>query len=366
MNQKFFQYPAPFCLLIAGILFLTGCTTNYKREDIEEYVQRQFGLKDFAVSEEYRICADDDGYDDKIWSVKDNHTGMTFHVIDNYYWSTEWMDNRLEDDYDAALLHFISKDLPETPALEIHLNLEHGIYSADISGSFTDENGLKALWKDLLRLQLYFRKIQHPDLSVRYWFQYLHPVRNATGQAWTQGDTWGWAEETADYSEMLGRYVRTVLEYRYPGTYEDLPADQLEHALNDYEFRVRILRADGSIECYDDIIANPDYYGISYGSLYEILLREGFAPEGDPGHYSFTGTDGSIYEISYDFTDYPYTQTDGTIQYGYYYLKNGEQTPMDFYFYHHFETDEIKDMTGLQLYDNAITEPAAEQSVEME
>lgn len=30
------------------------------------------------------------------------------------------------------------------------------------------------------------------------------------------------------------------------------------------------------------------------------------------------------------------------------------------------EADEVKDMTGLQLYDSAITEPAAEQSGGME
>ncbi len=353
-------------LFLICILFMTGCTTNYTKEDIEKYVRQNVGLHDFTVSDEYRIRTDDDGYDDRIWAAKDNHTGMTFHIIDNYYWSAEWMANRLEDDYDSAFLYFIKKDLPETPALSIDLDIEDGIYSAGISGSFTDENGLKELWKDLLQLQLYFRKIQQPDLSVRYQFQYLHPVRNATSHEWTQGDTWGWTDEMADYSEMLNSYIQMAMEYRYPGTYENLPADQLEHALKDYEFRVRIQRADGSIECYDNIIANPFYYGISYGALYEILLQEGFAPEGNPGHYSFTGMDGCSYEISYDYTDYPYPQTDGTVQYGYYYLKDGEQTPMDFYFYHHFETDEIKDMTGLQLYDNAITEPAAEQSVETE
>ena len=40
---------------------------------------------------------------------------------------------------------------------------------------------------------------------------------------------------------------------------------------------------------------------ISYGGLYTLLLRLGFAVEGTPEHFAFTGADGCAYEFSYDF-----------------------------------------------------------------
>ena len=44
------------------------------------------------------------------------------------------------------------------------------------------------------------------------------------------------------------------------------------------------------IEYYDDIISNKYSYGISFGSLYEIFLREGTAPYGSNRHFTFTGS----------------------------------------------------------------------------
>lgn len=68
--------------------------------------------------------------------------------------------------------------------------------------------------------------------------------------------------------------------------------------------------------------------------------------EGDRWHYSFVGENNTCYEISYDFDDYYFAEEN---KYGYYYLKNGEKVPMNFYFYKNFTAQEIERMTGLLL-----------------
>ena len=54
-------------------------------------------------------------------------------------------------------------------------------------------------------------------------------------------------------------------------------------------------------ETFSGIGVFPRHGIISYGSLYQMLLRLGFEPEGTPEHFTVTGADGCNYEFSYDF-----------------------------------------------------------------
>ncbi len=54
-------------------------------------------------------------------------------------------------------------------------------------------------------------------------------------------------------------------------------------------------------ETFSGIGVYPRYGIVSYGSLYQMLLRLGFEVEGTPEHFSFIGVDGCEYEFSYDF-----------------------------------------------------------------
>lgn len=42
---------------------------------------------------------------------------------------------------------------------------------------------------------------------------------------------------------------------------------------------------------------------LSYGGLFEVLVRLGLEPEGGPEAFTVTGADGAFYEFSYRFTD---------------------------------------------------------------
>lgn len=65
-----------------------------------------------------------------------------------------------------------------------------------------------------------------------------------------------------------------------------------------------------------------DHLHISYGGLYEMLLRLDMPVEGTPEHFWFTGVDGAEYEFSYDFYREARSREDET-HITWYFLRNG-------------------------------------------
>lgn len=65
-----------------------------------------------------------------------------------------------------------------------------------------------------------------------------------------------------------------------------------------------------------------DHLHISYGGLYELLVRLGMAVEGTPEHFWVTGADGAEYEFSYDFHREAHSKEDET-HIIWYFLRNG-------------------------------------------
>lgn len=341
--------------VLSGLLIfcLTGCTTRYDRQDIGDYVKETIGLSEIAISETYRAQKGEDTYTDKIWTVKDRDSGLVFHVIDDFYWGMETMRNRLVSDYNESVVHFLKKQLPDCTRLSFVLSSKNGIFEAEVNGTFTNEEELQICFEELEYVQSFFSDAGYPGLSVTYQLLYDHPLNAQISDYRIQGDSFGKTGEILDFDKMFEEYLVSVLDFRYDDAVNSLPAEKTEAFLADCTHKVGICRADGSWTYYGDLIASPYNYGISFGTLYEILLREGFAPQGTPRHYRFTGIDGSLYEISYDFCDYLFEQSDGTIENGYYYLKNEETIPMDYYFYNHLEVAQIQEMTGLQLTDSS-------------
>lgn len=350
------RYALTLLVALTGVI-TTGCVTEYDRDDIAEYV-RGLGV-DGVVSDSYAVVEDEKGYDDRYWTVTlDN--GLTFHVIDDYGWGMESVSNYLRDDYSESALAFIADSLPEFEYLRFVI--EPGDeYSAHIVASYTTPDELKACRNELAALRVAFTDLGFDGLSVRYALEYMHPLRNVTDYVIDDADIFGFTDNEKSWDEMLAEYITTILDYRYDTSL--VTEEQIDAALADYEMRVGIYRGDAvdrelyepeKIEYYDDIIANKYYYSISFGSLYEILRREGFDVSGDAWHYSFTGADGSVYEISYDFIDSLYTDYDYTPRDGYYYLRDGEVQTMGAYFYNHFTVREIEELTGLKLVDSIV------------
>jgi hypothetical protein len=60
---------------------------------------------------------------------------------------------------------------------------------------------------------------------------------------------------------------------------------------------------------------------------------------GTKDDFTFTGIDGSTYEMSESFIENEW----------YYYIKDGVHVPMDAYFYDHFNVGKVKEFTGIEV-----------------
>lgn len=352
--KKIISYAMVLC--IASMIF-SGCVTDYEKSDIEKEISENIGVKNAIVFPVYTEFKGEDGYTDRIWTAKIPDSGIEFHVIDDYHWGMESVTNYLKNDYDEAVLAYIETQLPKFEYIKTSTYKKDGIFYGEITGKYENLQELKECHDELENIKKAFVDLGYDNLQIAYQIEYVHPLRNVTDYVIDDGDTWGNTKSIDSFEDMKKEYITTVLDYRY----EDLQSfspEEIKSSLDNYMYPVGIYRGnqtdkslydESDIEYYDDIIANKYAYGISFGSLYEILKRENMNPEGDYWHYSFTGADGSVYEISYDFNDYPFTDSYSETRNGYYYIKDGEKVPMNYYFYNHFTESEVYNMTGLNI-----------------
>ncbi|MBR3310901.1 MAG: hypothetical protein IKG15_03645 [Solobacterium sp.] len=327
------------CALLAGIL-LAGCTKDYGPDDIRKYVKDQHGLKSFDLSEEPEEVKGEDDYTDYLWTVTEKD-GTVFHVLDNYYWGMEAMTNSLWDDYnDVHLKKFYEETEHDLITLETEENEK--MLSSTLAGTYTGRAGMQALNAELMSLQS-----QKPDgISLNYSFIFDHPYRRTGDYEATQGDWHGiMLKAEPNLSEGENNLLMCCVDQRYPCMYEFSP-EEIEQTLSESPHRLGVLMPDGTFTLYPDLTADRFSYGVSFASLFELLNRNGFNPEGDQEHYTFTTKDGSVYEISYAFKH----ETEKSPE-GYYYIKDGEITDMDGYFYNHFTTYWIRERIGLEVYE---------------
>lgn len=343
-------------IFVFAIMVLYGCTTEYERSDIIQYVKDNYDIKRFTVSKDYEEYEGKDGYTDKIWTVKvKGDDKLTFHVHDNFYWGMEALTNSLQDDYESVLVKYLYEEYDECELLELYTEEDKILYTR-LEGEFSDKDELQALFEEAGKFAEYIDERGY-DVEFSVKFKHENPLRNRCEYIVDDGDYNGYIGESDDleecYANACKEYLLTCLDYRFENQLSEFSDDEIEEALEDYRYCISISRkgeTTDEYEYYEDLCASKYAYGVSFATLYEILVREGFDVSGDSWHYSFTGADGSIYEISYDFCDYDYYDDyDYSIRNGYYYMKNGEQVEMKAYFYNHFWTRQIEEMTGLVL-----------------
>lgn len=350
-----------FALLVVCVLLFTACTTDHDQHDIEHFVKTALQIRNFKVSPDVKKYTGEDSYEDEVWTVRVPKTGLEFHVIDDFRWGMESLTNSLRTDYDAAVLDHIKDQLPKFEHLEpVTSHNEAGICSARLMGAYSSKEELYGCWQDLQAMQQAFADLGYNDLFLFYDIQYMDPLRDVIpGRVQDDGDSCYSTQSSHTYEDMLDTFVRTALKYRYDSI-DTFTEEEIAHALKDYTRLVG--RYDGTqqdtwdyepdkITYYGDILS-CGRYTISFGSLYEVLVREGFEPIGNAWHYTFTSPQNDVYEVSYDFNDHVYE--DPYLQTGYYYLKNGEVCLPEYYDANHFTIQEIEEMTGLRLIGDVI------------
>lgn len=148
----------------------------------------------------------------------------------------------------------------------------------------------------------------------------------------------GW---TNSYDHMTGR-CRWILYYYY-GFYNIPGPDFTAESLADFGRRTWVWSCDTTHRDYPDFITpmgeqtalsyeewGPLLRGVgvfdrrvSFGGLYEILVRLDRAPEGTPERFAARGEDGCLYEFSYEFRE-----PEGEEEV-WYYLRDGERCALE-------------------------------------
>ena len=350
------------CLLLVGVLLtLTACVTEYERSDIEKMLQDTYGLQEFTVAKEPVEWEDDKGYTDYYWKVTlQDGSGLTFGVLDDHYWGMESTTNSLRTDYEDVMLLQFAKEYTGFQNIQIQSQIQEGMQDTWLRGRYANRDQLQALFDELFAFQDYVTQrgyqVEHSFPFVLEMDSPLRSIMEGEGElsyTVTDGDYRGTLTglEEKERGEATTQFIRACADYRFEVPLADFSSQEIGDALEGSSYRLGIYPSgeeEGEPVLYEDLSASNYAYGVSFGSLYEVLCREGFSVEGDSGHYRFTGVGGDVYEVSYDF--YGENPQEPQAPNYYYYTKNGEVVWMDHYFYNHFTLRQVREMTGLQLY----------------
>lgn len=327
------------------ITFLCGCRTDYDKKDIKEYVKTEYGLKSVLIEDEPEAVKDEDDRIDYIWTVTDKKQNVKFRVVDDFQADSLFPDNQLVGDYEDVRLAQAFGQY-DSKKLSLETETKYSRCYAIIKAHYSSRNELKELFEET---NTFLKEYLNNEVKVSIHFMMDTPYREAVeGYEMDSGDYRGTAIEFTKemYEEAEENYLLTAIDYRLDACLEEFTEEEIKEVVANNKYRIGIADLEeGPYEYYDDLAGSRFSYGVSFSALYEIMVRQGYPVEGDKNHYSFVGVDGSTYEISYDFIGYEYKDD----KVGYYYLKDGVETPMNAYFYNHFETPFIRDTTGINL-----------------
>lgn len=366
-----------FLIFIVGfILFLTGCTTKYDNNDIDEYIKEldvfKVSSNTFKVSKESFSVVGEDGYKDKVWTVDAKVDGkkIVFYVIDDYYYGTESVTNKLRSTYnyqayikgtkDIDMNNFVfdfsdseySKENNKNIDSDILKELNIGINNFALVNYYENLNDFNNIIDEVNNI---VRETSSTEWRPRLCFNiyYESEYRNNVDDfPLREADFSRCYSSSFDVDEVKNEvkkeYITMNLSYRFFDVNNMFSKDEIADAVSTYPYRLGI--ADNSIEGYtliDDLI-QCKYSGVSFGTLYELLKRDSQNVVGTPVHFTYYKDNGDVYEFSYSFNDMYFEKSE---KYGYYYILNGEKIKMGAYFYNYFRIDEVEKITGIKLVD---------------
>lgn len=323
-------------LIIIILLSLTACTKKYGRNDVEKYVRDTLGLKGFTVSRTCQDIVDSEGYTDHLWTVTESD-GTVFNVLDDYYYSLEWVSNSLRDNWN-----------------NVHVRQYLG--TADLTGFEIDDPGkehpmagvtLTGTYRSRSELHEYANRLNRladgcaDELSILFDIKYDHPYRTIGNYEKTEADYHGTVSKSShvDCSYTEGNMINLLLDLRYEERLSEFTAEEIRDYVRGSDHAVGIKQSDGSWYMPDDLICSLYSYGISFPTIYEVLSRSAYPVTGTKDSFTFTGIDGSVYEMSESFIEDEW----------HYYIKDGVHVPMDAYFYDHFYVGKVKELTGIEV-----------------
>ena len=349
--------PVLYLIFSAAVLLLSGCSRHYTQDEAEKWFRENVVDAPIDISVDYTEEKGADGYTDHVWTahLKDLPQVEFELISDAGYslWSTYSMDTTYHYEMGKYYLQEYRRENRESIPLLIS-SRRNNILS--LGTSYKDREELEQILGQMETFSGYLSRQKYPcEINYSVRFNELRTLVNGE-----YPDTFSNASSVPELRDSaLKNFAEYAVVYQL-NTDQFSEEELIAAADNMAAYHPVVTGPDGISVCYDDLLALYYDDAISFGCLYEILVREGFSDiAGSPESFKFTGTDGKIYEFSYDFSE---QCTPGEMQglglnpiKSFYYIRDGEKISLNSCC--GITSEVLQQMTGLTFQEFWETEP---------
>ena len=292
-------------VLILAAVILSACTKDYKEEDVIKYIREELGLSSYSVISGPEEVEGEDGYTDRIWTVstKDFDLGeeLVFHVCDDRYWGLEWVTNRMTDDLEYQKQSVVPDGftLQEKPDSSGRPGWIMVVCGFDRRADFEKGMEFVKIYRDYAKA---YPTINDTEFTLSFQV-------NDTGAApdWKligRSYSFYFSAETKDeevrekLQDVSDNYLMDCIECGNLDRMDEYSTAERSAVIEADSYNTEIRRIGEETAAYPGY-AYDYYYGIPYGTLYRILLEEGYEVNGDWTDFEFAGKDGSTHACAY-------------------------------------------------------------------
>ena len=297
-------------LLLAAVI-LSACTKDYKEEDVIKYIREELGLSSYSVISGPEEVEGEDGYTDRIWTVstKDFDLGeeLVFHVCDDRYWGLEWVTNRMTDDLEyqkqSVLMESFSVPdgftLQEKPDSSGRPGWIMVVCGFDRRADFEKGMEFVKIYRDYAKA---YPTINDTEFTLSFQVNDTGaaPDWKLIGRSYSFYFSAGTKDEEVreKLQDVSDNYLMDCIECGNLDRMDEYSTAERSAVIEADSYNTEIRRIGEETAAYPGY-AYDYYYGIPYGTLYRILLEEGYEVNGDWTDFEFAGKDGSTHACSY-------------------------------------------------------------------
>lgn len=344
----------------------SGCG-HYSRREAAEWFQKNVVDEGILVSKEYTDREDSSGDTERVWTahLKDLPE-VEFELISRRTVSL-FVTYDMETTYHLEMGRFYLEKYKDSSPSALS-GLETGTDVSEqrltISGIYDTMPEIDTICRKMGSLEDYITAQKYP-CQVTYALAYREPLTfDAAEEPFTMRYTCVSEDGDGSAPDSLnaGTLADTLRDRAqkafagYAAAYrletDQFTEEQLDNAVSEYsDRRFTITRPDGMEICYPELLL-ARYGSMSFGCLYEVLVREGvYEVSGTSEEFTFTASDGSSCSFSYSYKmseDSSGKSSDiGGCTDAYYYLSDGDKVilsdaPL-------IDSEQFSELTGLSF-----------------
>lgn len=293
----------------------SGCG-HYSNREAAEWFQKNVVDEGIMVSKEYTDRENSSGDAERVWTahLKDLPE-VEFELISRRTVSL-FVTYDMETTYHLEMGRFYLENYKDSSPSALS-GLETGTDISEehltVSGIYDTVSEIDTICREMGNLEDYIAAQEYP-CQVTYALAYREPLTfNAAKEPFTMRYTCVSEDGGAVPDSLNAGTLADTLRNRarnafagYAAAYrletDQFTEDQLDAAAGQYgSLRFSITRPDGTELCYPELIL-AYYDSMSFGCLYEVLVREGtFQVSGTPEEFTFTAANGSVCSFSYSY-----------------------------------------------------------------